>query len=137
MSGVVRRVVIVLGDQLDRASSVFDGFDVARDVVVMAEVAAASTQPLSSKARTVFFLSAMRHFAMALKEDGVRVEYTDLGASEAGSLAGVLGERTKRLRAEEVRVVEPGCWHLRRALGEALEGAIIIGALVFDVTLLL
>ena len=127
MSGSIRRVVIVLGDQLDRSSSVFDGFEVTRDVVVMAEVAAASRQPLSAKARTVFFLSAMRHFASALRDEGVRVEYTDLSAAETGSLAEVLGRMVRGLGGEEVRVVEPGCWHLRHALAEALSGTAFYG----------
>ena len=122
MSGSVRRAVIVLGDQLDRAASVFDGFDRDVDVVVMAEVAGASRKPLSSKARTVFFLAAMRHFADGLRRDGVRVDYLSLGEAGESDLAGALAGMIKRLGAREVRVVEPGCWHVARALERELSG---------------
>ena len=46
-----RHLVIVLGDQLDRSSAAFDGFDAARDTVWMAEVAEESTHVWSHKAR--------------------------------------------------------------------------------------
>jgi deoxyribodipyrimidine photolyase-related protein len=39
----IRRLVIVLGDQLDHGSTAFDGFDPAQDRVWMAEVAEEST----------------------------------------------------------------------------------------------
>jgi len=70
MAAEVRQLVLVLGDQLDRASSAFDGFDPARDSVWMAEVDAESTHVPSSKARTAMFLSAMRHFADGLRAEG-------------------------------------------------------------------
>ena len=67
----LRCLVIVLGDQLDRDASAFDGFDAAQDCIWMAEVAEESTQVWSAKQRTVLFLSAMRHFAAALRADGL------------------------------------------------------------------
>nr|HMQ73283.1 cryptochrome/photolyase family protein [Rubrivivax sp.] len=70
MAAEVRQLVLVLGDQLDRASSAFDGFDPARDAVWMAEVDAESTHGPSSKAGTAMFLSALRHFADGLRAEG-------------------------------------------------------------------
>ncbi len=63
----LRSLVLVLGDQLDLESSAFDGFDTRVDAVWMAEVVEESTHVLSSKPRTALFLSAMRHFALALQ----------------------------------------------------------------------
>ena len=67
----VRQLVVVLGDQLDLQAAAFDDFDAARDAVWMAEVAEESRHVWSSKSRTVMFLSAMRHFAEALRTAGV------------------------------------------------------------------
>ena len=39
-----RSLVLVLGDQLDPSGAALDGFDPARDVVFMAEVAGESTR---------------------------------------------------------------------------------------------
>jgi deoxyribodipyrimidine photolyase-related protein len=61
----VRNLIVVLGDQLDEASSAFDGFDPAQDAVWMAEVAQESTHVWTHKARIAVFLSAC---ALAGKE---------------------------------------------------------------------
>jgi deoxyribodipyrimidine photolyase-related protein len=64
----LRNLIIVLGDQLDEKASAFEDFDPLHDAVWMAEVDEESTHVISSKQRTVVFLSAMRHFAQALRE---------------------------------------------------------------------
>lgn len=61
---MARTLVIVLGDQLDRAGSAFDGFDRSRDLVWMAEVAGESTHVWTHKARIAVFLAAMRHLSL-------------------------------------------------------------------------
>ena len=87
----VRNLVIVLGDQLDAESSAFDGFDPDMDRVWMAEAAGESERVWSHKARTVLFLSAMRHFRDALRVRGWTVNYTELDdVANCGSLAGEL-----------------------------------------------
>ena len=63
----LRSLIVVLGDQLDLDAAAFDGFDAAADTVWMAEVAEESTHVWSSKPRSVMFLAAMRHFALALQ----------------------------------------------------------------------
>ena len=67
----IRHLVVVLGDQLDRASSAFDGFDPACDRVWMCEASEESTHVWCSRQRITIFLSAMRHFAAALRSEGV------------------------------------------------------------------
>jgi len=113
----IRRLLIVLGDQLDHGSALFDDADPERDRVWMAEVVEESTHVWSHKARIVLFLAAMRHFRDELREGGWRVDYRELGdADNRGSLAAELARALETLRPESVHVVEPGDWRVRESL---------------------
>jgi deoxyribodipyrimidine photolyase-related protein len=115
--GATRRVVIVLGDQLDADAKVFRTFDPCRDAVWMAEVAEESTNPLSSKPRTALFLSAMRHFAQALTARGRTVHYVRLDdPGNRGSLAAELAAAIARLRPQELAITRPGDWRVLQSL---------------------
>ena len=76
----MRALIVVLGDQLDLDAAAFDGFDAGVDAVWMAEVVEESEHVWSSKPRTVMFLAAMRHFALALQAAGRPLHYTRLDA---------------------------------------------------------
>ena len=78
-----RHLVLVLGDQLDRHSAAFDGFDPLKDAVWMAEVAGESTHVWSAKPRIVMFLAAMRHFRDRLVAEGLSIDYRALSATPA------------------------------------------------------
>ena len=121
--GPLRHLVLVLGDQLDRASSAFDGFDPAKDAVWMAEVSDETIQVWSAKQRTVLFLSAMRHFAQALREEGFTVLYRTLSDSAADTPDSTLAEElTRTLQArvvQRLRLVEPGDHRVRTQLETA------------------
>jgi deoxyribodipyrimidine photolyase-related protein len=116
----VRHLVIVLGDQLDLQASAFDGFDPAQDRVWMAEVAEESTHVPSSKPRIALFLSAMRHFAQALRDQhGEVLDYTRLDdANNAGTLAGELRRTIARLKPQGLVMTAPGDWRVLQALRE-------------------
>jgi deoxyribodipyrimidine photolyase-related protein len=114
----VRRLVFVLGDQLDRRSAAFDDFDPAHDAVFMAESIDESidesTATWSSKPRTAMFLAAMRHFAQQAADDGLRVWYNRLDDPAcAASLAEALSQATAVLEPQSVSMVTPGEWRLR------------------------
>ena len=79
----MRHLVLVLGDQLDRRSAAFDGFDASQDAVWMAEVAGESTHVWSAKPRIVMFLAAMRHFRDRIVAEGLPVDYRALSATPA------------------------------------------------------
>ena len=116
----VRQLVVVLGDQLDLQAAAFDDFDAARDAVWMAEVAEESRHVWSSKSRTVMFLSAMRHFAEALRTAGHRLHYMHLDdPGNQGSLAAQLGADLQRLRPERVVMTAPGDWRVLQAMRAA------------------
>ncbi len=113
----VRHLVIVLGDQLDRDSAAFDGFDAARDRVWMAEVVEESKHVPSHKARTVMFMSAMRHFAAEIGERGWKCSYHHLDdASNTQSLSGELRRAMDRYHPRALVMVQPGEWRVQQAL---------------------
>ena len=117
MAEPLRHLVLVLGDQLDRASSAFDGFDPAQDAVWMAEVDDESTHVPSSKQRTVLFLSAMRHFADALRADGLPLHYRRLDdPANRHSLAAELDAAITQLRPAGLVLTAPGDWRVLQAL---------------------
>jgi len=121
MSRGIRHLIVVLGDQLDRDSAAFDGFDAARDLVWMAEVAGESTKVWVSKPRIAMFLAAMRHFAEELRAAGVPLEYTSLDDDgNLGTLAAELSASIKRHSPETVVLLEPGEWQVREDLRAAV-----------------
>ncbi len=118
----LRHLVLVLGDQLNRDSSAFDGFDPAQDAVWMAEVAEESTHVPSSRIRTALFLSAMRHFAADRRAEGLALHYTALGDGRA-SLAEALAADIARLRPQRLVLVAPGDWRVLQSLRAAAADA--------------
>jgi deoxyribodipyrimidine photolyase-related protein len=116
----IRHLIIVLGDQLDGESAAWDGLDIQRDAVWMAEVAQESTHVWSHQARIVLFLSAMRHFRDALRQRGFTVHYSELDApNNTGTLIGELTAAVQRLRPERLIAVQPGDWRVATQLKEA------------------
>jgi deoxyribodipyrimidine photolyase-related protein len=113
-----RHLVIVLGDQLDLQASAFDDFDPAQDRVWMAEVAEESTHVPAAKPRIALFLSGMRHFAQALREQhGPIVDYTRLDdADNSGTLASELRRAIARHKPVGLVMTAPGDWRVLQAL---------------------
>ena len=117
MSTAVRRLVLVLGDQLDADAQVLQDFDPLCDRIWMAEVQAESTHVVSSKQRTTLFLSAMRHFAQHLRERAWPVHYTCLDDPDnLGSLAGELDRAIRELQPQQLAVTAPGEWRVLQDL---------------------
>ncbi len=114
--GAVRHLLLVLGDQLNRDSRLFDGYDPSRDLIWMCEAPEEATHVPSHKARTVFFLSAMRHFRERLVADGLRVRYLALDAQDHPSIDAALAADLAALEPDRVRVVQPGEYRLQAAL---------------------
>jgi deoxyribodipyrimidine photolyase-related protein len=107
------RLLIVLGDQLDSRSTGLKTIEKQRDVVLMMEVAQEATHVPSHKQRTVLFLSAMRHFAEALRRRGFRVRYVKLDDPDnTQNLDGEIERAVEELRPRMVTVVRPGEWRV-------------------------
>lgn len=117
----LRRLAIVLGDQLDTKSPLFDGFDKDKDLLWMAEVAGESTHVWTAKPRIALFLAAMRHFRDALRERGFRIQYASLEDEiNQGSLAAQLAYDLAALKPESVCVVQPGEYRVLEALRQCV-----------------
>ena len=111
------RLVLVLGDQLTAEVAALRNADKARDVVVMAEVAAETGYVPHHPQKIALVLAAMRRFAAGLQADGWRVAYTRLDdACNSGSIAGELLRRAAEFGAADVIATRPGEWRLILAL---------------------
>lgn len=104
-----RRLVLVLGDQLQANSAAFDDFDQECDAVLMVEARHEADYIPQHKSRLVLFFSAMRHFRDELKDKGIRVHYAELeNRNNRGNLGDELTRWVNKTRAESVIVVRPG-----------------------------
>lgn len=113
----------LLGDQLTRDVAALADLS-GDDVVLMVEVAEETTYVHHHKQKIALILSAMRHFAEGLREEGVTVDYVELDAPDnTGSFVGELARAVARHGAGRVLVTEPGEWRVRDALERAEVGA--------------
>ena len=111
------RLVLVLGDQLTPTMAALKAADKARDVVVMAEVAAETGYVPHHPKKIAFLFAAMRKFALRLESQGWSVAYTRLDDPEnAGSIEAELLRRAEEFGASDVLATEPGEWRLIQAL---------------------
>lgn len=112
MTKKFRRLCIILGDQLDQQSAIFDDFDKSRDKLWMAETLQESREPLSSQQRSVFFLSAMRHFAEELRQQDYPLIYFSLDENPVADFTQALKETFAEYQFESIRLVLPGDYRL-------------------------
>lgn len=121
----MRNLVIVLGDQLDHSSTVFDDIDAQNDVIWMAEVEEESTHVWCHKLRIALFLSAMRHFRDQLAKEYPAVEYHELqpeSSKDRGkTLAEILRIDVRRLKPQRLVVVQPGDFRVQQQLQAAAD----------------
>jgi len=110
-----RRMIVIFGDQLDRAAPPIADLDADRDAVLMMEVAEESRRLPSHKQRTALFLAAMRHFAIDLADRGVRVRYVRLDdPHNTQSFHAELDRAVNALRPEAIHLTHPGEWRILR-----------------------
>ena len=108
---------LVLGDQLSVELSALSGLDPSRDRVLLAEVAEEAGHVPHHPQKIAFLFSAMRHFAEALRERGVAVDYVRLDdPANSGSLAGELARFAALHRPETIHITETGDWRVEQAL---------------------
>jgi deoxyribodipyrimidine photolyase-related protein len=103
----------VFGDQLTRSLSALIDLDRERDVVLMVEVRAETGYVPHHKQKIALILSAMRHFAEALRREGVRVDYVRLDEPDnTHSFTGELARAIARHDPAVVVLTEPGEWRV-------------------------
>jgi len=111
------KLVFILGDQLTRGLSALEGIDPAQDVVLMVEVAAEATYVRHHKQKIALILAAMRHFAVELRAEGLRVDYVRLDDPEnSQSFSGELERAVARHRPDAVVLTRPGEWRVWEAM---------------------
>ncbi len=121
----LRRLVLVLGDQLSLESAALEDFDPAQDCVLMIEAAGEGTQVWSHKARIALFLSAMRHFCNALHRAQWPYAYLSLEDAQALNLLSfseLLTHCLRGLKPKMLQIVEPGEWRMLQTI-EACAGS--------------
>jgi deoxyribodipyrimidine photolyase-related protein len=120
-------LILVLGDQLDLEAAAFDGFDASQDAVWMAEAYEESTHVWSSKQRITLFLSAMRHFAQALRDAGRPLHYHRLDDNSAVADLDSLGAKLQAdlvaLVPQRVVMTAPGDWRVFQQLKATVKAA--------------
>jgi len=114
MAGLLR---VVLGDQCSADVSALRDIDPSRDVVLLAEVMGECRYVPHHQQKIVLVLSAMRHFAAALRARGLRVDHIALDdAGNTGSLSGEVARAVARHGAVGIVATHPGEWRVLEAM---------------------
>jgi len=120
---------LIMGDHLTRDIASLADLDPSRDIVLMVEVEEEATYVRHHKQKIAFVLAAMRHFAQALREEGVEVDYVRLDDPEnTGAFTSELLRAVRRRNPDRVVVCEPGEWRVREAIRgwESLAGLTVV-----------
>ena len=107
------KLVLILGDQLDLHGPALRNFDANTDRLLMIESVDEAQQVWSHKARIALFLSAMRHFAKALTDQGLPLIYIK------ESPLSIIDSLKQTLLTHGITCllcVEPGEWRLKMAI---------------------
>ena len=110
-----KRLLLVLGDQLDVQSPLLKGFNPVTDEIIMIESRDESSYVWTHKAKIALFLSAMRHFAKELSEANYPLTYIK---DSSKSLIQTLKIELLERNIKELVCVEPGEWRLKQGLIE-------------------
>lgn len=110
-----KKLVLILGDQLDLESTALADFDAANDQILMVESIHEAQYVWSHQAKIALFISAMRHFARALKDLNYPLTYI---RNSNLSIIGVLKEKILQDSITHLVCVEPGEWRLKQEILE-------------------
>ena len=109
----MKRLILVLGDQLDINSGALRHLDKSTDQVIMIESKHESDYVWSHKAKIAIFLSAMRHFAQDLIAQQIPLIYLkESHLTIQDALRAQLIEKS----ATHLICTEPGEWRLKQAI---------------------
>ena len=110
-----KKLVLILGDQLDLESTALADFDAANDQILMVESIHEAQIVWSHRAKIALFISAMRHFAQALKDLNYPLTYI---RNSNLSIIGALKEKILQDNITHLVCIEPGEWRLKQELLE-------------------
>ncbi|WP_416739570.1 cryptochrome/photolyase family protein [Pseudomonas sp. NFX71] len=111
------RLCLVLGDQLSFDLASLKGLDSERDTVLLVEVMEEASHVPHHPQKIALIFSAMRHFAEALQQRGIRVQYVTLDDPQnSGSVPEELRRWQSLLQPDELHLTECGDWRLEQSL---------------------
>ena len=117
----MKRLRLVLGDQLTFDNGALRDLDADHDAVLMIESASESTVVWTTKPRIAMFLSAMRHFALEVADRGWPLIYIRLDDDLPGGFAERLDAVIATHRPETLAVCEPGEWRMLELVQRAAQ----------------
>lgn len=106
----LKKLVFILGDQLDINSPLLKKINLKTDHIVMIESVDEAQHVWSHKAKIVIFLSAMRHFAEQLKEQGLPLFYVE---QSPNSISNTLRDLIIKKKFTHLVCLEPGEYRLK------------------------
>lgn len=109
----MKKLILILGDQLDINSSALRDFDPTTDEVLMVESQNESTYVWSHKAKIAIFLSAMRHFAQTLLSKKIPLTYIK---ESSLTIEEELKHQLIQKKVTHLVCVEPGEYRLKLAI---------------------
>ncbi len=110
-------LIPVLGDQLSHELASLRDVDANDAVVLMMEVTEETTYVRHHQRKIALVLSAMRHFAIELREAGWMVDYVRLDdPANRGTFTGEMMRAVERHHPSGIRIVEPGEWRVKAAV---------------------
>jgi deoxyribodipyrimidine photolyase-related protein len=113
----MKRLHLILGDQLSESISSISDFQPSSDVIAMCEVWEEATYVKHHKKKIAFLFSAMRHFAQELSNKGYKVIYTKLDdPTNTGSFFGEVERLVKKYDFERIIVTHPGEYRVLQEL---------------------
>jgi len=108
-----KRLVLILGDQLDLKSAALKDFNVQTDEVLMVESKHEAQYVWSHQAKIALFLSAMRHFAKSLRDLNYPITYLQ---NTSLSIVEALKEKIQKDNITHLICLEPGEWRLKQEI---------------------
>lgn len=125
---------LILGDQLSDSISSLSGCQKEKDMVMMCEVLREATYVKHHKKKLVLVLSAMRHFANAVSEQGYQLHYVHMNDSKnTQSFEKEVARAVSMFNVTELVVTHPGEYRVLQNL-LSLESSLGIKVIVKEDT---
>ena len=113
-----KRLILILGDQLDLQGVALKEFNPSSDELIMIESSEEATYVWSHQAKIAIFLSAMRHFSEELRS--LQYPLTYIKESPL-SIIDILKNQLIEKKINCLVCVEPGEWRLKKAIEQLVE----------------
>ena len=100
---------LIFGDQLSQEISSMNGINSSEDTILMCEIWNEATYVKHHKKKIAFLFSAMRHFALNLREKGFNVQYVKLNdKNNTGFFKTEVERAIKKYSPNQIVVTHPG-----------------------------